>query len=533
MASLIESSLLALAQLALVFLFAPLLVGVMRKVKAVFQGRRGSPVWQPYFDLRKLFSKGTVSSKHSSWISAAAPAVNFAAVVVAALAVPVAGAQPALAMDLITFAYVLALGRFLIALSGLDAASAFGGIGSSREMLFATLIEPAFFMLVVFVFSLGVGGQIQPLFPDGLGAHSSAAAVLGAIALGTVILAELGRLPFDNPATHLELTMVHEAMILEASGPRLAFIEWAQSAKAFAFFALFSVLFLPVSAVSGALQFLQPFAYPLSILIFVFILGIITASFESFTPKIRLFRVPALLVFALCCAALALLASRFNSRAVPELVVLLGFVMLLASFYIMIRAKFSRRVEVYLFQSAALSLVFLWVALQQGNAAQWIEFGATVVFKLLLFPYLLLRSMNAFYGKTSLGIDFDPITLNAPIHTPGAMILSLAAVFGAFVFSSVLDVQNVLLPIALSIIFIGVFVIAVKSHLLLQVLGFLILENGLVLLPLTLSVEMPILGTIAAFFDLLVMVVVFVVLIFKIQVVVETLDSQKLNLLRE
>ncbi len=244
-------ALLAFLQIIFIFGFSPLIVGLMRKVKARLQGRSGSPIIQPYLDLAKLLSKGESKSSTTSFIFVIAPVAGFVSVAIASVMLPVLSPVSFLAVNIIVFAYLFSIGRFLTALSGLDAGSSFGGLGSSREMLYSVLIEPALFAVVLFLAASGGFNVIAPLASGGIAWDAlalSPAHWIAALGLFIIILAETGRLPFDNPATHLELTMVHEAMILENSGPGLAFVEWAHASKIFLLFALIPIIFLPLSS---------------------------------------------------------------------------------------------------------------------------------------------------------------------------------------------------------------------------------------------------------------------------------------------
>jgi len=280
-----QAPLLAALQVIFVFALAPLLIGIMRKVKARIQGRVGSPISQPYLDMVKLLSKGTTKSSVSSFIFIIAPILGFVSVAVAALLLPIFSSAP-LAAGVIAFAYIFSIGRFLNALSGLDAGSAFGGMGSSREMLYSILIEPAMFAIIL-ILATSSSLAIVPLAPDiqsWLALAASPSYWLIAAALLVVIMAETGRLPFDNPATHLELTMVHEAMILENSGPDLALIEWAHAAKIFLLFSFMAILLAPASIQAS-------WAWPAILFSFTAALAIVVASIESLIAKVRLFKV--------------------------------------------------------------------------------------------------------------------------------------------------------------------------------------------------------------------------------------------------
>src|SRR6266545_1503848 len=242
--------LLEIGQSLLALLLAPGLVGFIRWVKARLQGRRGAPPWQPYYDLRKLFGKEVIVSKNASWLFRFAPYLIFATTVAVTLLVPlIAAPLPFDAIgDLLAVVYLLLLGTFFLALAGLDPGTPFGGMGASREMTVAAIAEPTI-ALAIFGVALGAGSTnlgrivIQTLADPAAAIRPGH--ILAFAALFIVTLAETGRLPIDNPATHLELTMIHEAMILEYSGRYLALIEWAAALKLLIFFALLANLFVP------------------------------------------------------------------------------------------------------------------------------------------------------------------------------------------------------------------------------------------------------------------------------------------------
>src|SRR5262244_1421732 len=242
--------LLEIGQALLALLLAPGLVGFIRVVKARLQGRRGAPPWQPYYDLRKLFGKEAVVSRNASWLFRFAPYLIFAATVAVTMLVPlIAAPLPFDAVgDLLTVVYLMLLGTFFLALAGLDPGTAFGGMGASREMTVAAIAEPTI-ALAIFGLAVGAGstnlGQIVAQTLTHPGAVINPGHLLGFAALFIVTLAETGRLPVDNPATHLELTMIHEAMTLEYSGRYLALIEWASAIKLFLFLTLLGNVFIP------------------------------------------------------------------------------------------------------------------------------------------------------------------------------------------------------------------------------------------------------------------------------------------------
>jgi len=304
---------LALLQGAALLALAPLLRGGTRKMKAAFQGRLGSPLLQGYYDLAKLLRKEPVRSDVSSWVFVAGPRVYFATAVAATSLVPVlvAGAPLEQAGGIIVLVGLLALGRFVLAAAALDSGSPFGGMGSSREMTVAALAEPALilslFTVALWGGSLNLGDLVRTASQRGLSAHPSD--LLAAAALFIVLIAEAGRVPVDNPATHLELTMIHEAMVLEYSGVDLALVEWAAALKELLFVTVLVNLFLPVGLAMGASAAEVAVAAALY-LAKVFLLAVAVTVVEVTNAKLRLFRVPELMATCFGLGFLAL-AIRF------------------------------------------------------------------------------------------------------------------------------------------------------------------------------------------------------------------------------
>ena len=304
---------LELAQAVLALVLAPGLVGLLRWMKARLQNRRGAPVWQPYLELRKLFAKEVVVSENASWVFRVAPFVVFATTVAVTLLLPLLAVPLPLdpVGDLLVVVYLLLLGTFFLALAGLDPGSAFGGMGSSREMTVAALAEPTV-ALAIFALALGAGstnlGQIVArTMADPLAAISPGH-LLAFAALIIVMLAETGRLPVDNPATHLELTMIHEAMVLEYSGRYLGLLEWAAALKLLIFFTLLGNLFVPWGvATTGTPAALVTAAGAL--LVKLAILALAVAVLETRVAKLRLFRVPELLSASFVLGLLAVTSS--------------------------------------------------------------------------------------------------------------------------------------------------------------------------------------------------------------------------------
>jgi formate hydrogenlyase subunit 4 len=301
------------AQAALALLLAPGLVGLVRWMKARLQSRRGAPMWQPYWELWKLLQKEVVVSSNASWLFRAAPFIVFSSAVAATFLVPILAVPlPFDAIgDLLVVVYLLLLGTFFLSLAGLDPGSAFGGMGASREMTIAALAEPTI-ALAIFALALSAGstnlGQIVARTMTDPFSALSPGHLLAFGALFIVTLAETGRLPVDNPATHLELTMIHEAMVLEYSGRYLALIEWAAAVKLLIFFSLLGNLFLP-AGVSMSLTPTTLLVALLSLLLKFGLLAGAVAVLETRIAKLRLFRVPELLSVSFVLALLAVTSS--------------------------------------------------------------------------------------------------------------------------------------------------------------------------------------------------------------------------------
>jgi formate hydrogenlyase subunit 4 len=301
----------AAVQLLIVLLGAPLVAGIIKKLKARLQSRKGPNPFQPYSDLMKLLKKEVVFPPTSSWLFRATPYVAFTSTLVVALIIPTILVPVPLHWigDIITVVYLFALGRFFVALAGLDTSSAFGGLGSSREMSIASIIEPAM-MLAIVASAVTAGSTNLSIIVVSLTQSPVSlihpAHIMAFVGLFIVTIAETGRIPVDNPATHLELTMIHEAMILEYSGRYLAFIEWASQMKLFLFLALLSNMFFPIGIATTA----SPIAVVVgstALVVKVLVLAIIVAVIESTNAKLRLFRVPELLMLAFILSLLALI----------------------------------------------------------------------------------------------------------------------------------------------------------------------------------------------------------------------------------
>ncbi len=302
---------LVLLQAGLFLLGAPLLVAWVRRVKARLQNRRGADFWQPYRDLYKLFAKETLVAHTASSIFRAAPYIVFGSTLLACMVVPllVLGLPTAAVADVIVLVGFLALGRFFLTLAAMDIGTAFGGMGASREMLVSALAEPAMLMavftLAMTAHSTNLSSMAEHQLTTGLILRPSYLFALMALVL--VAVAETGRIPVDNPATHLELTMIHEAMLLEYSGRHLALMEWAAQLKLM----LYGVLIVNVFFPWGIATAFTPPALAVGLLAVVgklAFLGVLLGVVETGLAKMRLFRAPQFLNMALLLALLGLLS---------------------------------------------------------------------------------------------------------------------------------------------------------------------------------------------------------------------------------
>ena len=306
------------AQMLIVLLLAPLLTGYVRKVKARLLRRRGPALLQPYRDLLRLIRKEAVVAENASWLFRATPYMVFAATWVAAALVPTfaSGLIFSWAADLIAIVALLATARFFLALAGMDVGTGFGGIGSSREMMFASLAEPAMLLIVFSLALLAGASQLATLSGFMMSPEVGLRVSLGLslVALVMVALAENGRIPIDNPATHLELTMVHEAMVLEYSGRHLAMIELAGHLRLLLYLSLIACLFVPWGMASAGAGIVAHLAGIIAFVAKIAVGGTLLAVLETSIAKMRVFRVPDFLGVALMLALLSALLL-FVSRS--------------------------------------------------------------------------------------------------------------------------------------------------------------------------------------------------------------------------
>ncbi|MDB5059959.1 MAG: hypothetical protein JWO59_3431 [Chloroflexi bacterium] len=295
---------------AFVLALAPGVNGFIKWLKARMQTRQGPPLHQPYLDLLKWLGKSSVYSEHASWVSRTAPSISFSAIIVTGLLVTTVLAQAPLSLsgDLIAVVYLFTLARCITALAGLDAAGAFGGMGSSRELAISALAEPVL-LLALFVPAINTGTTSLPHIVAAAPGSNSASYLLAFAALYIVLLAETGRVPVDNPDTHLELTMVHEAMILEATGRGLALYHWGAMVKQLVLLSILADVFVPWGL---ALSIDSVGKMAVSALLYLGKISVLAAALavtETGMAKLRIFRVPDLMGTAFALALLGLAAE--------------------------------------------------------------------------------------------------------------------------------------------------------------------------------------------------------------------------------
>ena len=286
-------------------LFPPLLLGVIGKTKAAFAGRVGAPYLQPYYDLIKLFRKGTVFSETTTWVFRAGPLVTLSATLIAVLLIPLGrhAAPLSFSGDLILFAYLFGLARFFTTIAALDTGSSFEGMGAAREVTFACLVEPTLFFALITLARMSKSLSLSTILTHStpatwLVAGTSMLLLVGALYI--TLLAENCRIPFDDPNTHLELTMIHEVMVLDHSGPAFGIILYAAALKLFVLGAVFVNVALPI-ATGNALVDWAIF------LVVMLVLAVSIGIVESVMARLRLVRIPQLLVGATILSAFAML----------------------------------------------------------------------------------------------------------------------------------------------------------------------------------------------------------------------------------
>ena len=290
---------------AMALLFPPLLLGVIGKTKAAFAGRIGAPYFQPYFDLIKLFRKGSVFSNTTTWVFRAGPVVTLSAILIAVLLIPLGrhAAPISFSGDLVLFAYLFGLSRFFTTIAALDTGSSFEGMGAAREVTFSCLAEPTLFFTLITLARMSKSLTLSTILTHATPSiwfASGASMLLLVGALFITLLAENSRIPFDDPNTHLELTMIHEVMVLDHSGPAFGIILYGAALKLFVLGAVFVNVALPIASGNALADWAIFIAAMLA-------LAVVIGTVESVMARLRMVRIPQLLVGATILSAFAMM----------------------------------------------------------------------------------------------------------------------------------------------------------------------------------------------------------------------------------
>jgi len=521
-------------QMLLVLLLAPLLTGFVRKIKARLVRRQGASMFQPYRDLLRLLRKEVVLADNASWLFRVIPYVTFAAIWVAAALVPTfaTGLLFNWTADLIAIVALLGSARFFLALAGMDVGTSFGGIGSSREVMIAALAEPAM-LLIVFCMALVAGSTQLSTIAEFLASSYVGLRVslgMALIALIMVALAENARIPVDNPATHLELTMVHEAMVLEYSGRHLAMIEFGAFLKLLLYISLIACVFAPWQV---ALLGTGPLAYAIGAGAYVVKLalaGFLLALFETATAKMRVFRIPQFLGAALMLGLLGTLLlcveeflMQMHSLAFDISHTLAGGLVLI-SFMMLYQDRLYSLLNVFALHAVVLALSVAWQAFIQDAPHLYITAVIALVFKAIVIPVALHRIVK------QLGIhrDIESAVGIGPTMLAGMALVALSMVLMLRVTAEADPLAREDLAFALSVVLLGLLVMVTRRNAVSQVVGFMSLENGLVLAA-TGAKGMPLVVEISVAFSILIAFIVIGIFLFRIRERFDSVDVSALD----
>ena len=524
------------AQMTFVLLIAPLAVGVVRRVKARLMRRQGPPLLQGYFDLAKLLRKELVIAESASWLFRSAPYLIFALTWVAAALVPsfASGLMFNWAADVVALVALLGAARALLALAGMDVGTSFGGIGSSREMMIATLAEPAM-MLIVLTLAIAAGTTRLAGVADFFLAEPFAVRVslaLSLVALVIVALAENARIPVDNPVTHLELTMVHEAMVLEYSGRHLALIEAASHLKLVLYISLLICLFAPFgmapasAGVTGWLIGLA--AWTAKLLFGAALLGV----WEVSIAKMRVFRLPGLRRHRLRVRLPRHPAGVPDARGVRmnqayEISHLLSGIMLVTSFALLYQERIAAVLNAFAAQSIVLSLAVAWAAWSGNRPDLFITALIAFTLKGIVIPVALRRTVM----RLGIHREVEKVVGVGVALLVGLALTGLAQALVVKVASGTASHAREELALALAIILLGFLMMIVRRNAVTQVVGFMSMENGLILAA-TGARGMPLVVEVSVAFSVLIALFVFAVFVFRIRERFDTVDIEALDRMR-
>ena len=511
---------------------APLLTGYVRKVKAHLLRRQGPPLLQPYRDLLRLIRKEVVLAHNASWVFRVAPYLVFATTWVAAALVPTfaTGLVFSYAADMIAIVALLGSARFMLALAGLDVGTSFGGIGSSREMMIASLAEPAMLM-VVFTLSLLAGStQLSSIaaFMQGPDVGLRVSLALALFGLIMVAIAENARIPVDNPATHLELTMVHEAMILEYSGRHLALIEAASFLKLLLYVSVIACVFAPWGiAVSGAGARRLPRRR-----------GGVRGEArrrrlparrvrdrhreDARVPRARLPRRGADARLPRDAAALRL-AGALMDRLALDVAHLFAGGLVLVSFMLLYQDRMFGLINIFALHALVVSLSVAWQAYIQQAPHLYITAAIALVVKAIVIPMALHRII------VRLGIHrtIEPVVGIGQTMLAGIGLVALSIMVMLPITAEAGTLAREDLAFALSVILLGLLMMISRRNAVSQVIGFMSIENGLILAA-TGAKGMPLVVEISVAFSILVALIVIGIFLFRIRERFDTVDMHAL-----
>ncbi len=524
------------AQMLVVLLLAPLLTGFVRKVKARMLRRQGPPLIQPYRELIRLMRKDVVLAHNASWLFRFVPYLVFAATWVAASLVPTfrTGLLFSWSADLIAIIALLGSARFFLALAGMDVGTSFGGIGSSREVMIASLAEPAMIMIVFTVALVAGATQLSTmagfLVSSEVGLRVSLGLAL--IALIMVAIAENARIPVDNPATHLELTMVHEAMVLEYSGRHLALIELSAALKLLLYVSLIACLFVPwgmdVPDAGTAVMAIGLASYVGKLAAGGFLL----ALFETSIAKMRVFRVPEFLGAALMLGLLATLLLFVSRSSVMrgltfDIAHMLAGGLVLVSFMQLYQDRLYALLNIYALHALVLALSVAWQAYIQNAPHLYLTAAIALVFKAIVIPVVLHRII------VRLGIhrEIEKVVGVGSAMLLGMGLVALSMVIMLRVTADADPLAREDLAFALSVVLLGLLMMVTRRNAVSQVVGFMSLENGLVLAA-TGAKGMPLVVEISIAFSILIAFIVIGIFLFRIRERFDTVDIQALDRFR-
>lgn len=488
-------------QAILVILLAPFASGLVKFFKARLQGRKGASPFLPYFTYATLMKKEMVISNATSWVFRVVPFIVLASSVALAFVLPLifTGGSLASLSDFLIVAGILIIGSIFLVLGGIDGASAFGGMGSSREMTIAALLEPTIIMVFAAISFVTGTFQIDGMV-SGQIISSHPYIILSIFALILVALAENARYPVDNPATHLELTMVHEAMILEYSGPYLAMMEFASSIKLTAFALLISNFIFPSTIVSVAtVGILGVFAAAVVAIIKVVAVMLLLALLESTIVKMRFYRMQEFLAIAFFMAFSAMIISLFTSLVNVEVKYHTLFAGLAVMFVVFLfgRARVLAMLRYYAFSSisiAAIAIALAQVAPHEKTHL-WIFAAVTVLIKVILVPFVVRFAVKKYREVSS------PSSFLKPASSYFVAVLILFATYLILKNTPVINLVEFtsLLYASIALIILGLATMIIHRNIFSQIIGLLVIENGIAIFTLVTVRSLPLLIELGVF----------------------------------